>query len=183
MPKSWEPNTESPAAIGPDNSAASEEAAKKGGRTLKLKGAESEASEDKPTEAPAQTAPEGETNTDEGAPQGRARRGRQRRPRRDPNTPSANPMSLTELKNKSTQELIDMAREMGIENMARSRNPDIIFALLKRHAKSGEDHDGVLEILQDGLPALRRQLSLQAPTTSTSARVKFVALISVPVTP
>ena len=92
------PNTESPAAIGPDNSAASEEAAKKGGRTLKLKGAESEASEDKPTEAPAQTAPEGETNTDEGAPQGRARRGRQRRPRRDPNTPSANPMSLTELK-------------------------------------------------------------------------------------
>ena len=74
------PNTESPAAIGPDNSAASEEAAKKGGRTLKLKGAESEASEDKPTEAPAQTAPEGETNTDEGAPQGRARRGRQRRP-------------------------------------------------------------------------------------------------------
>jgi len=30
-------------------------------------------------------------------------------------------MSLTELKTKSTQELIDMAAEMGIENMARSR--------------------------------------------------------------
>ena len=85
------------------------------------------------------------------------RRGRQRRPKRDPNVPSANPMSLTELKTKSTQELIDMAREMGLENMARSRKQDIIFALLKRHAKSGEDiwGDGVLEILQDGFGFLR----------------------------
>ena len=85
------------------------------------------------------------------------RRGRQRRPKRDPNIPSSNPMSLTELKTKSTQELIDMAREMGLENMARSRKQDIIFALLKRHAKSGEDiwGDGVLEILQDGFGFLR----------------------------
>ena len=66
-------------------------------------------------------------------------------------------MSLTDLKNKSTQELIDMAREMGVENKARSRKQDIIFALLKRHAKSGEDiwGDGVLEILQDGFGFLR----------------------------
>ena len=85
------------------------------------------------------------------------RRGRQRRPKRDPNVPSSNPMSLTDLKTKSTQELIDMAREMGLENMARSRKQDIIFALLKRHAKSGEDiwGDGVLEILQDGFGFLR----------------------------
>ena len=86
------------------------------------------------------------------------RRGRGRRPRRrDPNTPSANPLSLTDLKTKSTQELIDMAREMGLENMARSRKQDIIFALLKRHAKSGEDiwGDGVVEILQDGFGFLR----------------------------
>ena len=87
---------------------------------------------------------------------GRRGRGRRQR-RRDPNTPSANPLSLTELKNKSTQDLIDMAREMGLENMARSRKQDIIFALLKRHAKSGEDiwGDGVLEILQDGFGFLR----------------------------
>ena len=66
-------------------------------------------------------------------------------------------MSLTELKTKSTQELIDMAAEMGIENMARSRKQDIIFSLLKRHAKSGEDifGDGVLEILSDGFGFLR----------------------------
>ena len=50
-----------------------------------------------------------------------------------------------------------MAREMGLENMARSRKQDIIFALLKKHAKSGEDiwGDGVLEILQDGFGFLR----------------------------
>ena len=135
---------------------AATETTRKYGRTLKLKASEaeplSEASGDVPTEA--------ETGGDKGgeeAPQGRSRRGRQRRPRRDPNTPSENPMSLTDLKNKSTQELIDMAREMGVENMARSRKQDIIFALLKRHAKSGEDiwGDGVLEILQDGFGFLR----------------------------
>jgi transcription termination factor Rho len=42
-----------------------------------------------------------------------------------------------------------MAEAMGIENVARSRKQDVIFSLLKRHAKSGEDisGDGVLEIL------------------------------------
>ena len=88
---------------------------------------------------------------------GRNRRNRNRRNRREPHVPSENPMSLTELKTKSTQELIDMAAEMGIENMARSRKQDIIFSLLKKHAKSGEDifGDGVLEILSDGFGFLR----------------------------
>ncbi|MGI9342840.1 MAG: transcription termination factor Rho [Gammaproteobacteria bacterium] len=46
---------------------------------------------------------------------------------------------------------------MGIENMARSRKQDIIFAVLKEHAKLGEDivGDGALEILQDGFGFLR----------------------------
>lgn len=41
--------------------------------------------------------------------------------------------------------------------MARSRKQDIIFAILKEHAKRGEDiyGDGVLEILQDGFGFLR----------------------------
>jgi len=66
-------------------------------------------------------------------------------------------MNLTDLKTKSTQELIDIAKEMGLDNMARSRKQDIIFAVLKRHAKSGEDiyGDGALEILQDGFGFLR----------------------------
>ncbi|KFF49531.1 MULTISPECIES: transcription termination factor Rho [Salinicola] len=66
-------------------------------------------------------------------------------------------MNLTELKQKSVPELLDIAREMGIDNLARSRKQDIIFAILKKHAKSGEDiyGDGVLEILQDGFGFLR----------------------------
>ncbi|MGB2131661.1 MAG: transcription termination factor Rho [Marinobacterium sp.] len=66
-------------------------------------------------------------------------------------------MNLTELKLKSVPELLEIATEMGLENMARSRKQDVIFAILKRHAKSGEDiyGNGVLEILQDGFGFLR----------------------------
>jgi transcription termination factor Rho len=66
-------------------------------------------------------------------------------------------MNLTDLKRKPIGELINIATEMGLENIARSRKQDIIFAILKRHAKSGEDiyGDGVLEILSDGFGFLR----------------------------
>lgn len=66
-------------------------------------------------------------------------------------------MNLTDLKTKPIEELINIAKEMGLDNVARSRKQDIIFNILKRHAKSGEDiyGDGVLEILQDGFGFLR----------------------------
>jgi len=66
-------------------------------------------------------------------------------------------MNLTELKKKLVPELIKLSDEYGLENMARSRKQDIIFAILKAHAKRGEDiyGDGVLEILQDGFGFLR----------------------------
>ncbi|MDH5518707.1 MAG: transcription termination factor Rho [Gammaproteobacteria bacterium] len=66
-------------------------------------------------------------------------------------------MNLTELKQKTPSDLIEIAQEMGLENMARSRKQDVIFAILKAHAKSGEDifGQGVLEILQDGFGFLR----------------------------
>jgi len=66
-------------------------------------------------------------------------------------------MNLTDLKAKPINELLDIAQEMGLENMARSRKQDVIFAILKKHAKSGEDifGEGVLEILQDGFGFLR----------------------------
>lgn len=66
-------------------------------------------------------------------------------------------MNLTELKKKSAADLIQLSEEYGLENMARSRKQDIIFAILKSHAKRGEDiyGDGVLEILQDGFGFLR----------------------------
>ncbi len=66
-------------------------------------------------------------------------------------------MNLTELKKKTAAELVQLSDEYGLENMARSRKQDIIFAILKAHAKRGEHifGDGVLEILQDGFGFLR----------------------------
>lgn len=66
-------------------------------------------------------------------------------------------MNLTELKKKSVQDLMNLAQESGLENLARARKQDLIFANLKAHAKKGEDisGDGVLEILQDGFGFLR----------------------------
>ena len=66
-------------------------------------------------------------------------------------------MNLTELKKKSASELIDLAQSMGLDGMARMRKQEVIFAILKGHAKKGEAiyGDGVLEILQDGFGFLR----------------------------
>lgn len=66
-------------------------------------------------------------------------------------------MNLTELKKKKAEELVVISEKSGLENLARSRKQDIIFAILKDHAKRGEDihGDGVLEILQDGFGFLR----------------------------
>ncbi len=66
-------------------------------------------------------------------------------------------MNLTELKNTPVSELIQLGESTGLENLARLHKKDIIFAILKAHAKSGEDifGDGVLEILQDGFGFLR----------------------------
>ncbi len=66
-------------------------------------------------------------------------------------------MNLTELKKKPASELIEIAKDMGIDSISRARKQDVIFSILKAHAKSGEDiyGDGVLEILQDGFGFLR----------------------------
>ena len=66
-------------------------------------------------------------------------------------------MNLTELKQIPASELLDKAKELKIENISRARKQDVVFSILKAHAKSGEDiyGDGVLEILQDGFGFLR----------------------------
>jgi len=66
-------------------------------------------------------------------------------------------MNLIELKKKSINELLALAESMKLDHLARMRKQDIIFAILKAHAKSGEDifGGGVLEILQDGFGFLR----------------------------
>ena len=66
-------------------------------------------------------------------------------------------MNLTELKQKPIVELQRIANEMGLEGVARTRKQDMIFSILKAHAKNGESiyGVGVLEILQDGFGFLR----------------------------
>ena len=66
-------------------------------------------------------------------------------------------MNLSELKLKPATELVEIAQKIGAEGTARSRKQDIIFSILKAHAKKGEDifGSGVLEILQDGFGFLR----------------------------
>ena len=66
-------------------------------------------------------------------------------------------MNLTDLKAKPIPELLEIALEMGMDNLGRSRKQEIIANVLRKHAKSGEDiyGDGTLEILQDGFGFLR----------------------------
>ena len=66
-------------------------------------------------------------------------------------------MNLTDLKTKPTPELLEIAQEMGMDNLGRSRKQEIIASVLRKHAKSGEAiyGDGTLEILQDGFGFLR----------------------------
>lgn len=66
-------------------------------------------------------------------------------------------MNLSELKLKQIGEIVTIAESLGIENISRARKQEVIYAILKKQAKSGEDifGDGVLEILQDGFGFLR----------------------------
>jgi transcription termination factor Rho len=66
-------------------------------------------------------------------------------------------MNLTELKKKSPAELVTIAEELTIDGLGHLHKKDMIFSILKAHAKRGEDiyGDGVLEILPDGFGFLR----------------------------
>jgi len=61
------------------------------------------------------------------------------------------------LKRKPVAELVEMAHEMGLENLARSRKQEVIAAILRKQAQSGVDiyGNGTLEILSDGFGFLR----------------------------
>lgn len=66
-------------------------------------------------------------------------------------------MNLTELKQKNSQQLIEIANSLQIEDVSRARKQDIVFAILKAHAKKGDSifGSGVLQILEDGFGFLR----------------------------
>jgi len=66
-------------------------------------------------------------------------------------------MNLTELKKQSAAELMELALSMKLEGLARNRKQDLIFAIVKEHAKQGDEviTTGVLELLSDGFGFLR----------------------------
>jgi transcription termination factor Rho len=66
-------------------------------------------------------------------------------------------MHLSELKAQHVSELIKMGEALEIENVARLRKQELMFAIMKKRAKAGEQvfGDGVLEVLPDGFGFLR----------------------------
>ncbi|MBQ0724173.1 MAG: transcription termination factor Rho [Cycloclasticus sp.] len=66
-------------------------------------------------------------------------------------------MNLTELKRKPASEILEIARELGVENTGRTLKQNTVFQILKKIAKKGDDiyGDGVLEVLSDGFGFLR----------------------------
>ncbi len=66
-------------------------------------------------------------------------------------------MYLSELKAMPVTQLVELANSLEIENASRLRKQELMFAILKRKAKTGEQifGDGVLEVLPDGFGFLR----------------------------
>jgi len=66
-------------------------------------------------------------------------------------------MHLTELKALHVSQLLEMASSLDIDNASRLRKQEIMFAIMKKRAKQGEQifGDGVLEVLPDGFGFLR----------------------------
>ena len=66
-------------------------------------------------------------------------------------------MHLNELKALHVSELLKMAEALEIENTGRMRKQELMFAIIKKRAKAGEQvfADGVLEVLPDGFGFLR----------------------------
>ena len=74
-------------------------------------------------------------------------------------------MNIKELKGKTSEQLIDEAEKLGIENASTLRRQEILFAILKKHAEKGEEitGGGVLQLLQDGFGFLRAMESNYLP--------------------
>tara|TARA_Y100001970_G_scaffold224084_1_gene276091 strand:+ start:810 stop:2081 length:1272 start_codon:yes stop_codon:yes gene_type:complete len=74
-------------------------------------------------------------------------------------------MNIQELKGKTSEQLIDDAEKLGIENASTLRRQEILFAILKKHAEKGEEitGGGVIQMLQDGFGFLRAMESNYLP--------------------
>ncbi|HMO47204.1 MAG TPA: transcription termination factor Rho [Rubrivivax sp.] len=81
-------------------------------------------------------------------------------------------MHLSELKALHVSKLIAMGEQLEIENVSRLRKQELMFAIMKKRAKGGEQvfGDGVLEVLPDGFGFLR------SPDTSYMASTDDIYL-------
>ncbi|MFN4114947.1 MAG: transcription termination factor Rho [Inhella sp.] len=81
-------------------------------------------------------------------------------------------MHLSELKDLHVSALITMGEGLEIENCSRMRKQELMFAIMKKRAKAGEQvfGDGVLEVLPDGFGFLR------SPDTSYMASTDDIYL-------
>ena len=81
-------------------------------------------------------------------------------------------MHLSELKALHVSKLIAMGESLEIENVSRMRKQELMFAIMKKRAKGGEQvfGDGVLEVLPDGFGFLR------SPDTSYMASTDDIYL-------
>lgn len=76
-------------------------------------------------------------------------------------------MHLSDLKSKHVSELLDIALELDVDNASRLRKQELMFAILRKRAKAGEQifGDGTLEILPDGFGFLRSPVSSYLAST------------------
>ena len=76
-------------------------------------------------------------------------------------------MHLSDLKSKHVSELLDIALELDVDNASRLRKQELMFAILKKRAKAGEQifGDGTMEILPDGFGFLRSPVSSYLAST------------------
>ena len=81
-------------------------------------------------------------------------------------------MHLSELKAQHVSKLIAMGEALEIANVSRLRKQELMFAIMKKRAKGGEQvfGDGVLEVLPDGFGFLR------SPDTSYMASTDDIYL-------
>ncbi|MER3398384.1 MAG: transcription termination factor Rho [Chloroflexota bacterium] len=68
-------------------------------------------------------------------------------------------MNITELETKTREELLEMARELGLTGLSTLRKQDIIYRLMQAHAEQQGNifTSGVLEVTDEGYGFLRRQ--------------------------
>ncbi len=75
-------------------------------------------------------------------------------------------MNMTELESKTKEELVEMAKEKGIQNPGPMKKHDIIMRLLESHSEEQGNIfvSGILEIMADGYGFLRQETLLPSQT-------------------